>query len=398
MPRYIWSDPVWPAFHWDANALLPGLTEARFQQGQFLGVIRDLGMDARLQSEFEATCDDVIKTSAIEGEVLNRASVRSSIARRLGIPDGGMITKDRKVEGVVDMIIDATKNTGLLTPERIFGWHAALFPTGYSGLHKIEVGQWRTGPIEVVSEQLSHRQRVAEATGEQLPFRLAPFGEGFDGSNPAPNVPEALTVPGGDNPFADLGHRIDEEGIQAHDRMAEAWAGATDFGDVPGQLAQVIADNGNQGRGDVSDLLSRLHQRDPASAAHLQDAVGHAGGGRVPFADGTTVLIGSNWADKVAGGAGEDQLAAAVQRESWRPKGSEILEGGGLGVGGVGAATGFHLFDLFGKSGSGPVPQGNPTQREMDNAERIRRLLQRDNPNGVRYDIYLVPKPHQLPR
>lgn len=196
MARYIWQHPTWPSFRWDANKLLPALTEARFRQGQFLGIMRDLGIDARLQSELEATSEDVVKTSAIEGEVLNPASVRSSIARRLGMPDGGLAITDRKVEGVVDMILDATKNHGApLTEERIFGWHAALFPTGYSGTDKIDVGQWRTdrhGAMQVVSQPYSPQPKIhfeappAARVPEEMAKFLAWFnvGRGADRMDP----------------------------------------------------------------------------------------------------------------------------------------------------------------------------------------------------------------------
>lgn len=164
MVRYIWQDPAWPSFRWDANKLLPALTEARFRQGRFLGIIRDLGLNARLQSELDATSEDVVKTSAIEGEVLSPASVRSSIARRLGIPEGGLTSTDHKVEGVVDMILDATKNyEAQLTAERLYGWHAALFPTGYSGKDRIDVGRWRSdrfGAMQVVSAPYAPQPRV----------------------------------------------------------------------------------------------------------------------------------------------------------------------------------------------------------------------------------------------
>lgn len=152
---YIWQQPDWPKFFWNNDVLLPAVASARFRQGQYLGVMQAAGFDARLQAELAATCEDVIKTSAIEGEVLNPASVRSSIARHLGIPDGGVSPQDRKVDGVVEMILDATKDfASPLTAGRIFGWHAALFPTGYSGKDKIDVGRWRTdseGAMQVVS-------------------------------------------------------------------------------------------------------------------------------------------------------------------------------------------------------------------------------------------------------
>jgi len=189
MTKYIWQNPDWPAMRWDAERLLPRFTEARFRQGRFLGVMRDIGFDARMESELAATCEDVIKTSAIEGEVLNPASVRSSIARRLGMAEGGLINNDRKVEGVVDMILDATKNfEAPLTAERIFGWHAALFPTGYSGLNKIDVGQWRTnrfGPMQVVSNIYRDPPTVhfEAPPAARLSVEMGQFIDWFNGSS-----------------------------------------------------------------------------------------------------------------------------------------------------------------------------------------------------------------------
>lgn len=186
MMRYIWQDPTWPLFRWDANRLLPLLAEARYRQGRFLGVMRDIGMNARLESELAATSEDVIKTSAIEGEALNPASVRSSIARRLGLPDGGQTGTDRKVEGVVDMILDATKNHARpLTAERVFGWHAALFPTGYSGKDKIDIAQWRTdrdGAMQVVSNIYAPQPKVhfQAPPAERVPAEMARFISWFN--------------------------------------------------------------------------------------------------------------------------------------------------------------------------------------------------------------------------
>lgn len=164
MTTYIWQRPNWPRFRWDAAALLPGLAEARYRQGRFLGMMLALGLEARRASEAAVTSEDVLSTSAIEGEVLPPASVRSSIARRLGLPNGGVAPTDRKVEGVVDMVLDATKNFAApLTAERIFGWHAALFPTGYSGKERIDVGCWRTdrlGAMQVVSNVYAPKPRL----------------------------------------------------------------------------------------------------------------------------------------------------------------------------------------------------------------------------------------------
>jgi Fic family protein len=160
---YIWERKDWPRLRWNDERLLPLLAEARFRQGRFLGSMGALGFNLRQQSELEATADDVIKTSAIEGELLDAASVRSSIARRLGLPDAGLAPADRKVEGIVEMILDAIhKFDEPLTAKRILAWHAGLFPTGYSGLHRIDVASWRrdrNGPMQVVSGDYG-KQRV----------------------------------------------------------------------------------------------------------------------------------------------------------------------------------------------------------------------------------------------
>jgi Fic family protein len=160
---YIWQDDGWPHFFWDANSLLTPLADARHKQGQLLGRMRQLGFDLQLEASFQATVEDVIRTSEIEGERLDLASVRSSVARRLGLPDAGLVPSDRKVDGVVEMMLDVMHNhASPLTAERLFSWHGALFPTGYSGLRKIIVGDWRNdrdGPMQVVSGPLG-RQKV----------------------------------------------------------------------------------------------------------------------------------------------------------------------------------------------------------------------------------------------
>ncbi len=164
---YIWQDDDWPRFRWGAEALLAPLAEARHKQGRLLGQMRRLGFDLRIEAELRATVEDVIRTSQIEGEKLDLVSVRSSVARRLGLPDAGLPPSDRKVEGVVEMMLDAMRgHTKPLTPERLSGWHAALFPTGYSGLRKIAVGDWRTdkdGPMQVVSGPVGRRKVHYEA-------------------------------------------------------------------------------------------------------------------------------------------------------------------------------------------------------------------------------------------
>src|SRR6218665_2156203 len=144
--RYIWQADDWPHWRYDLSALMSPLTEVSRAQGLLLGRLADVGLALRDQASLAALTEDVVKTSEIEGEVLNVESVRSSIARRLGVDIGAVAPVDRNVEGVVEMVLDATSHAAApLTAERLWGWHAALFPTGYSGMDRIAVGQWRGG-------------------------------------------------------------------------------------------------------------------------------------------------------------------------------------------------------------------------------------------------------------
>src|SRR5690606_23668132 len=160
---YIWQAADWPDWRYDLAALAQPLTAASRAQGLLLGRLADLGFPLRDQATFAALTQDVLKTSEIEGEVLEADSVRSSIARRLGMDIGGLAPIDRRAEGVVEMVLDATSRSAEpLTAARLCGWHAALFPTGYSGMHRVRVGQWRDdadGPMQVVSGPL-HRRKV----------------------------------------------------------------------------------------------------------------------------------------------------------------------------------------------------------------------------------------------
>jgi Fic family protein len=160
---YIWQADDWPRWRYDLAALAGPLAEVSRAQGMLLGRMADVGVLLRDQATLTMLTQDVLKTSEIEGETLDVASVRSSIARRLGVDIGALAPVDRHVEGVVEMVLDATVNCHApITRERLFGWHAALFPTGYSGLAKIRVGGWRddaSGPMQVVSGPIG-RQRV----------------------------------------------------------------------------------------------------------------------------------------------------------------------------------------------------------------------------------------------
>ena len=164
--KYIWQASDWPAWRFDLPALAQPLAEVSRAQGVLMGRLADAGMTQRNQASLLALTDDVVKTSAIEGEALDVASVRASVARRLGVDIGALAPSDRRVDGVVEMVLDATADSQApLTRERLFGWHASLFPTGRSGMERIQVGAWRDdarGPMQVVSGALRgpEHQRV----------------------------------------------------------------------------------------------------------------------------------------------------------------------------------------------------------------------------------------------
>ncbi|SAH83426.1 mobile mystery protein B [Bordetella ansorpii] len=160
---YIWKSPDWPQWRYDAARLAAPLAAVAHAQGLLAGRLVDVGMALQDQASLDALTQDVLKTSEIEGERLDVGSVRSSVARRLGLDIGALAPVDRHVEGVVDMVLDATaRYDAPVTASRLQGWHAALFPTGFSGMSKIRVGDWRDdalGPMQVVSGPMG-RQRV----------------------------------------------------------------------------------------------------------------------------------------------------------------------------------------------------------------------------------------------
>ena len=149
---YIYEQPNWPRFTFDAGAFAGLLSAVRLRQGELLGKMRSYGLSSQWHATLKVLTEETIKSSAIEGVVLDPENVRSSIARRLGLEKSGVRKENRNVEGVVQMMLDATqKYEKPLTSERLFGWHNALFPTGYSDLRKIRVADWRNDSMDVVS-------------------------------------------------------------------------------------------------------------------------------------------------------------------------------------------------------------------------------------------------------
>jgi Fic family protein len=177
---YIHDLRDWPAFRWDQNRLAGKLANARHQQGRLIGRMEALGFPLQQEATLEALTEETVKSSEIEGETLDAAQVRSSIARRLGIDTAGTDVVDRRVEGVVEMMLDATQNyEQTLTSERLFGWHGSLFPTGRDGMRKLRVGAWRddkTGPMQVVSGPIGRERVHFEApSAERLTREMRSF-------------------------------------------------------------------------------------------------------------------------------------------------------------------------------------------------------------------------------
>ena len=183
---YIHERPGWPEITWDSEALAGALAAVRHKQGRHLGKMEAFGFDLRVEANLTALTEEIVKSSAIEAVYLNADEVRSSIARKLGLAVAGLPRPSREVEGVVEMMLDATRNfNDPLTEERLFGWHAALFPSGRSGMRRIVVGAWRTeatGPMQVVSDPVGRERVHFEApVADRLDAEMRRFLAWFNG-------------------------------------------------------------------------------------------------------------------------------------------------------------------------------------------------------------------------
>jgi Fic family protein len=179
MTQYLWQRPDWIHFRWKNEDILFALGECRLLQGKLLSKVANLGFTLENQAQVEILTEETLKTALIEGESLNVQAVRSSVARKLGLPSAGLRV-DRYIDGLVSVLLDATKNhEEHLTQKRLFGWQAALFPTGYSGMHKIRVGKWRGDkPMRVVSGPVGRETIHFEAPpSDRISFEIGRFLE-----------------------------------------------------------------------------------------------------------------------------------------------------------------------------------------------------------------------------
>lgn len=179
---YIHQRKDWTKFTWDAEIITPLLGEVRHKQGKILGVMQGLGFRLQEETVLKTLTLDVVKSSEIEGEQLNHEQVRSSIARRLGIEIAGAVAAERNVEGVVEMLLDATQcYDEPLSDDRLFGWHAALFPTGRSGMYKIKTAAWRDDAMQVTSGPMGKETVHFEApSADKVPAEMRTFLDWFN--------------------------------------------------------------------------------------------------------------------------------------------------------------------------------------------------------------------------
>ncbi len=175
MPKYIYQYPNWPHFTWDDKGINALFGEVKWLQGKLIGQMNSLGFSMKEEASLAALTLDIVKSSEIEGEILNYEQVRSSLALRLGINTSGIVPSSRHIDGIVSMMLDATQGFAKpLTHERLYGWHAALFPTGFSGPYAIDVAQYRQGEMQIVSGAMGK---------EKIHYEAIPTKDVFDAMN-----------------------------------------------------------------------------------------------------------------------------------------------------------------------------------------------------------------------
>lgn len=264
---YIHEQTGWPRLIWSTARLAPLLADVRHRQGRLVGRMEGLGFPARSEATLNTLTADVVKSSAIEGEVLDTEQVRSSIARKLGLDVGGIVPASRDVEGIVEMMLDATQRYAEpLTAERLFGWHASLFPTGRSGMRRITVGAWRpveAGAMQVVSGPIGRENVHFEApAAEKLNGEMTAFLDWLntdDGCDPVLKAGVAhfwfVTV----HPFEDgngrIGRAIADLMLARADGMAERFYSMSAQIEAERKMYYFHLESGQRGGLDITDWL-----------------------------------------------------------------------------------------------------------------------------------------------
>lgn len=261
---YVHERNNWYDFNWDASRLLYALAELRHLQGRLLGQMESLGFEFGEKATFETLISDVIETSKIEGEFLNPESVRSSIANKLGIEGAEFVSVPRNVEGIVDVLLDATQNYALaLTEERLLGWHNALFQTGYSGYLKIDVAKYRSVGMKVVSGSLGKEKIHFEAPGpDRVKYEMDVFLGWIESKTEIDNVLKAaiahlwfITI----HPFDDGNGRLARAIMDM--LLAQSENSKIRFYSVSNQIYKehkqynLILERTQKGSGDITDYL-----------------------------------------------------------------------------------------------------------------------------------------------
>ncbi len=265
--EYIHERPEWPNLLWDDAKLTSLLADVRYRQGRLLGRMEGLGFQHRSEANLATLTTEVVKTSVIEGEQLDAEAVRSSIARKLGLDIGGTSPASRNVEGIVELMLDATqKYAQRLTIDRLFDWHTALFPTGRSGIRRITVGAWRTkdiGPMQVVSGPIGRERVHFEApSAERIEGEMSTFLDWFnavDGSDPVIRAGVAhfwfVTI----HPFEDgngrMARAIADMGLARAEGTADRFYSASAQIEVERKQYYLELERGQKGGVDITSWL-----------------------------------------------------------------------------------------------------------------------------------------------
>jgi Fic family protein len=313
MTEYIHDLADWPRFSWNEAAIAAKLADVRHRQGRLFGRMSVMGFVLRGQAQLVTLTEDVLKTSEIEGERLDREQVRSSVARRLGMDIAGLVPSDRNVDGVVEMMLDATGNHAAeLTQERLFAWHASLFPAGRSGMRRIVTGSWReaaSGPMQVVSGAVGHETVHFEApAADRLPGEMRGFLAWFNDEMALDPVLKAaiahlwfVTI----HPFEDGNGRIAR--AIGDMQLARSEGSAQRFYSVSAQIRQE--------RGDYYAMLERTQKGDLDITAWLVwflDVLGRAfDGAETTLAQ---VLTKARVWEKLAGQPLNERQSKAINR------------------------------------------------------------------------------------